>query len=109
MYNPISSNVLRQALRWMGAPKPIAISPAGPTITAKSETVMGQVTMCFDRLQLLHWSGVSMVENTFIKNTLMQRALQDCFCGDVQVQPLKYNAGDTLQMVTVLCSITARD
>lgn len=108
MYNPISPNVLRQSLRWMAAPKPVAISNPGPTITAKSQTVMAQMNLCFYRQELLGWAMMNCDNELLSNDAIIHCALQNCFCDDIAVQPLVYHKGDTLQMVTVLCSIEAR-
>lgn len=109
MYNPISSNVVRQCLRWMGCPKPIATSAPGPTITAQSQTVMGQANIVFDRQALLGWAMLNCDNELLSNNEIIHCALQNSFCDDIQVQPIDWQPGERLQVVTLLCSLTARD
>lgn len=108
MYNPISQNVVRQSLRWMGCPKPIIVGKPGPVIEAESGTVMGQICLMFDRQALLSWAFKAEASAPLSHDGLIHCALQNAFCDDIRVQPIVHAPGVRLQAVVLLCSITAK-
>lgn len=109
MYNPISLNVVRQSLHWMGAPRP-RISSSAEQIISPSGTVMKQISLIFDWPSLLYWAfNNDTVENDTVSDEgVILNALQSCFCGDIQI--VGVDRWGTLSVtVSALCSITARD
>lgn len=109
MYNPIGLNVVRQSLKWMGCPKPITMSQPAPTIASPTGTVMVQICLMFDRSSLLQWALWADDMGDLTNDGIIRCALQDCFCGDLAVQPIAHKSGERLQAVVLLASLTARD
>lgn len=87
----VTPNVIRQALNWMGAPNPIHIDEYSKPLTSPQETSLQQVWVEFNTCDLLNWltNGYDWVYDP--QNNTIATALQECFCGDIQVMTVKFS------------------
>jgi len=89
----VTPNVIRQALNWMGAPKPRYFVDWSPALTSLANTSIQQVWLRFDRYKLHQWLKTTPHAETYPRTTAVVAALQDCFCDDIQVICANYPDG----------------
>jgi len=95
----VTPNVIRQALNWMGAPMPIHIEQYSKPLVSPQETSLQQVWLKFNTCELLHWLTNGYDWEFEPQNNTIGAALQECFCGDIQVMTVKFSP--TAQHVSV--------
>lgn len=100
MYNPISLNVVRQSLEWMGLPEPIVIHASRRIINAHG-SLAHEYLAYFDAAQvqdlLAHWElrgSVELPEFTSVLN--------DCFCDDIHVVGSYYSTSHNKVIATLI-------
>jgi len=81
----ITANVIRRALEFMGAPKPRRFEGWSKPITSERNTSMQQVWLSFDRCKLHQWLQTQPHDEYLQRTLAITAALQECFCGDVQI------------------------
>lgn len=109
MYNPISVNVVRQSLHWMGAPRP-RISSSARQIVSPTGTILKQMSLIFDWPSILYWAfNNDVAEKHMVTDEgIILQALQTCFCDDIQIVGVE-RWGTLSVTITALCTIAARD
>lgn len=83
MYNPISLNVVRQSLEWMGVPAPIVIH--GNRIQVNDHGIVAKEYLAyFDPLQVQDFLSFWELRGS-VELPEFTAHLNDCFCDDIQV------------------------
>lgn len=108
-YNPISLNVILQAMRHMTFPKPRRASASSHMISAPSGTIMRQMTLTFATGTLLsYFERLTGCPDTPTSLDI-RVAIEQCFCEDVQVFQVTWSHDLTSIDIDLLCSVSAHD
>lgn len=108
-YNPISLNVILQAMRKMTVPKPRRATASAHMISAPSGTIMREMTLTFDRENLFRY--IYKIRDNYASPTAsdVRQVIEQCFCEDVQVFRVTFSCDFSTVDVVLLCSVTAHD
>lgn len=108
-YNPISLNVILQALRHMTFPKPRHASASSAMIASPSGTIMRQMTLTFDEGSILRYFHKLTLDTETPTALDIRKAIEQCFCEDVQCFQVTWHDNSGRVDVDLLCSVTAHD
>jgi len=97
----ITPNVIRQALKFMGAPKPLHFKECSPILCSEANTSMQQVWIEFYTFDMYRWLEETGHDTLRPRAMAIGAALQECFCSDVQIMGVQF--ADHAGYVRVSC------
>lgn len=90
MYNPISLNVVRQSLEWMGIPKPLAIKRHFGPFKWPNGNITTTYRLSFQPGDVQHAIGYGNLECDQDLNPFVD-ALRECFMEDMRIVEQHYD------------------
>ena len=108
MSNPISLNVICQALSWMSYPQPLSAHSSRAVLISPQGTLMNQVTLIFNR-RAFHQAMKAQHQLEKHPRKCALIAALDCFCADITVMDVDYVPGTTTIMASMICTLAAKD
>lgn len=102
MLNPVSLNVIRQAIVWHGLPKPTAIFCGGRSVNEHG-TIALNYFLHFDPAQLVNVNGLwALTDGKDLP--AVTELIKDCFCDDIQTIDTHYSL-DVNRVVTHIMAL----